>query len=313
MLLPPHFAKETELADPCHSREKPGHTSVRPSEQMSQPGRISEDFSTRFYRHFALFQPVFLVSSSACETATRDTPHSSRAGDVNQHQISSEFRLAGALNRLVSTFLLASPQRKSGMSQQQSESIPTAASEATVEQIAKLRLVIARFGEMDRAKWWNTKGMLANLGEMAISRGFAKTHLFARAQAVFAVASHRCDEIFNPPEACTLWKLPPAIEEKLQDAWAKWLEQPAPWTEFLQQVNQQQSSDLLQTLLRLNLISEAVADQVRRLRRADDARSVPLTSARFCDDASVALLAAAFSRGESGKLAVPWIVFGEHA
>ena len=49
--------------------------------------------------------------------------------------------------------------------------------------ITKLRLVVARFGEMDRAKWWNTKGMLASLGEMAIRRGFPKTHLFARARA----------------------------------------------------------------------------------------------------------------------------------
>lgn len=199
------------------------------------------------------------------------------------------------------------------MSQQQSESIPTEASEATVEQIAKLRLVVARFGEMDRAKWWNTKGMLANLGEMAISRGFAKTHLFARARAVFAVASHRCDEIFNPPEACTLWKLPPPIEEKLQDAWAKWLEQPAPWEEFLQQLHQQPGNDLLQILRALDLITESTAEQVKRLRRADDARSVPLATAPFCDEATASLLAAAFARGETGKLAVPWVVCGGNA
>ena len=112
------------------------------------------------------------------------------------------------------------PQGKSGMSQHQSASKTEMADDLTVEQIAKLRLVVAWFGEMDRAKWWNTKGMLANIGEMAIRRGFARTHLFARAQAVFAVASHRCDEIFNPPEAYTLWKLPPAIADKLQDAWS---------------------------------------------------------------------------------------------
>lgn len=199
------------------------------------------------------------------------------------------------------------------MSQQQSESKAVKADDSTVERIAKLRLVVARFGEMDRAKWWNTKGMLTNLGEMAISRGFAKTHLFARARAVQEVASHRCDEIFNPPEACTLWKLPPAIEEKLQDAWSKWLEHPAPWVEFLQQVNQQPVNDLLQILLTLDLITESTADQVKRLRRADDARSVPLAEAESCDEATVSLLAAAFSRGETGKLAVPWVVCGGNA
>lgn len=199
------------------------------------------------------------------------------------------------------------------MSQHQSESIPTAVSEATVERIAKFRLVVARFGEMDRAKWWNTKGMLANLGEMAISRGFAKTHFFARALAVFAVASHRCDEIFNPPDAYTLWKLPPAIEEAVQDAWSKWLEHPAPWAEFLQQVNQLSGNNLLQILLALGLITESAADQVKRLRRADDSRSVPLAGTESCDEATVSLLAAAFSRGETGKLAVPWVVCGGNA
>ena len=35
-----------------------------------------------------------------------------------------------------------------------------------VEAITKLRMAVARFGEMDRAKWWNTKGLLGNLGEL---------------------------------------------------------------------------------------------------------------------------------------------------
>ena len=30
--------------------------------------------------------------------------------------------------------------------------------------IMKLRLAVARFGEMDRAKWWNTKGSLSGIG-----------------------------------------------------------------------------------------------------------------------------------------------------
>ncbi len=179
-----------------------------------------------------------------------------------------------------------------------------------IDRIAKLRFVVARFGEMDRAKWWNTKGVLANLGEMAISRGFAKTHLFARARAVFAVAAHRCDEIFNPPDAFTLWKLPAEIEDRLQDAWSQWLEDPTPWTEFLNRVNQEQSNDLLQILLNLDLITDATADQVKRLRRADDFRSVPIAETASIDEGMVALLAAAFSRGETGKLAVPYIAGG---
>lgn len=55
--------------------------------------------------------------------------------------------------------------------------------EFPIDNIAKLRLVVARLGEMDRLRWWNTKGMLGNLGKMAISRGFPKTHVFARCQS----------------------------------------------------------------------------------------------------------------------------------
>jgi hypothetical protein len=184
------------------------------------------------------------------------------------------------------------------------------AQDSDIERIAKLRLVVARFGEMDREKWWNTRGVLSNLGELAISRGNAKTHLFARALIVFSVAAHRCDEIFNPTDAFTLWKLPAEIEDRLQDAWSQWLEDPAPWTEFLNRVNQEQSNDLLQILLKLDLITDATADRVKRMRRADDFRSVPITETASIDEGTVALLAAAFSRGETGKLAVPYVAGG---
>ena len=176
-----------------------------------------------------------------------------------------------------------------------------------VARIAKLRLVVARFGEMDRAKWWNTKGMLANVGELAVSRGFTKTHLFARARAVFAVAAHRCDEVFDAPNAYTLWKLPPEIEDQFEDAWSHWLEKPETWAEFLQTLNAQISEDLLETLQTLELLPDHVAEQTKKLRRAGDSRSVPLPKSTELDETSVALLAAAFSRGEPAKLAVPYL------
>jgi hypothetical protein len=40
-----------------------------------------------------------------------------------------------------------------------------------VNRLLKLRLVVARFGEMDLAKWWNTKGRLARFGAVALQRG----------------------------------------------------------------------------------------------------------------------------------------------
>ena len=176
-----------------------------------------------------------------------------------------------------------------------------------VAKAAKLRLAVARFGEMDRAKWWNTKGMLANLGEMAISRGFPKTHLFARARAVFAVAGQRCDEIYNPPDGFTLWRLPPEIEDQIEDTWSHWLEDPDPWQEFLGRVNGRTSQDLLDTRQSLELIDDQLVDRVKKLKRANDFRSVLLPASTELDNEGIALLAAAFFRGEPGKLAVPYL------
>ena len=49
------------------------------------------------------------------------------------------------------------------------------------ELLFQLRLVIARYGEMDGARWWNTQGILGQYGALALSRGFPKTHRFAQA------------------------------------------------------------------------------------------------------------------------------------
>ena len=46
--------------------------------------------------------------------------------------------------------------------------------------------------------------------------GFPRTHYFAQARSVFAVAAYRCHEVFDPPDSVTLWRLPEAIEEEFE-------------------------------------------------------------------------------------------------
>jgi hypothetical protein len=176
-----------------------------------------------------------------------------------------------------------------------------------IENIAKLRLVVARCGEMDRSKWWNTKGLLGHVGELAISRGLPKTHIFARARAAFAVASARSDEVFNPPDSYTLWRLPVEIEDRIEDAWSTWLENPEPWRVFLDAVDSESQHGVLQTLTKLGLLSDHIVDRIARLRRADDLRSVPIKPAGESTDDLVATLAAAHHSSEPGKLAVPFV------
>lgn len=175
------------------------------------------------------------------------------------------------------------------------------------ETIVKLRIVIARCGEMDRFKWWNTKGMLSSIGEMAISRGFPKTHVFARCRAVFAVAAARSDEVFNPPDSFTLWRLPVEIEDRIEDAWANWLENPDPWKAFLGEVDEASSKSTQAVLTGLGLVSPEVAEKASKLRRADDMRSVPIKVGMESISEAIVLLAAAHNSSEPGKLAVPFI------
>src|SRR5689334_12632131 len=101
-----------------------------------------------------------------------------------------------------------------------------------LDRLRKLRLVVARFGAMHLARWWNTKGQLGRLGAAALRRGFPRTHRFAQARSVFAVAAHRCREVFDPPGCVTLWRLPAAIEEALDDRWEQWLDNAGDWTSF---------------------------------------------------------------------------------
>src|SRR6202043_3266490 len=112
------------------------------------------------------------------------------------------------------------------------------------DRLLKLRLIVARFGEMDLAKWWNTRGQLGRLGTAAVRRGFPRTHYFAQARSVFAVAGNRCREVFDPPESVTLWQLPEAVEEEFESHWERWLDQADKWKPYFQRLETLQESDL---------------------------------------------------------------------
>ena len=86
-----------------------------------------------------------------------------------------------------------------------------------LDRLLKLRVIVARVGEMDLAQWWNTKSQLGPLGAAALRRGFPRTHRFAAAKSAFAVAAHRCGEVFNAPQCVTLWHLPEAIEAEFDE------------------------------------------------------------------------------------------------
>lgn len=175
-----------------------------------------------------------------------------------------------------------------------------------LDHLMRLRLIIGRYGEMDNARWWNTKGLLGSLGALALRRGLPKSHFFAQARAVFAVAADRCRKVFDPPSAITLWKLPAIVEERFDAEWAAWTETQDEWAPFFERLSGIGGSDLLAAMLDLGVIDDRDADEARALRRAADNRAVPLSGVRQISTETLKMLAAGFFRGEPGELAVPY-------
>jgi len=175
-----------------------------------------------------------------------------------------------------------------------------------LDQLLRLRLVVARFGELDLAKWWNSKGQLGKLGTATLRRGFPRTHHFAQARSVFAVAADRCSEVFDPPESVTLWRLPEAIEEEFDARWEVWLDEASNWAEFFRSLETMQGADLASVLREVKLVTDADIEASSRLRRSPESRSVQLAGIFEATDANVALLALGFAKGEPGALVVPY-------
>ena len=175
-----------------------------------------------------------------------------------------------------------------------------------LDRLLKLRTVVARFGEMDNAKWWNTSGQLGPIGTKVLQRGFPRTHRFAQARSVFAVAAHRCAEIFLPPKCVTLWQLPEDLEEQFDSRWESWLDNASEWTAFFQKVEAIKGSDLPSLLQSFGLVNDADLASYAKLRRSAEGRAVPLPGLFAATDEEIAQLALGFGRGEPGALAVPY-------
>jgi hypothetical protein len=176
-----------------------------------------------------------------------------------------------------------------------------------LDRLLMLRAVVARFGEMDLAKWWNTKGQLGKLGAAALRRGFPRTSNFAQARSVFAVAAHRCAEVFDPPESVTLWRLPEEIEEEFDARWEHWLDNATDWLPFFEKLHALTSSDLMSNFRSLELATQRDFEANAKLRRSADGRVVTFSGAFSGDDDDVSQLAFGFARGEIGALAVPYM------
>lgn len=122
---------------------------------------------------------------------------------------------------------------------------------------------------------------------------------------MFAVAAHRCRELYDPPGAVTLWHLPAELEDDFNRAWETWLDQADKWGSFFGEL-ETCSSDLVEEMQRLQLVNDAHLGQLSRLKRSAEQRAVSLPGEFTFSDHDITMLALAFARGENGKPAVPF-------
>lgn len=178
-----------------------------------------------------------------------------------------------------------------------------------MEHLFRLRLAVARFGEMDCARWWNTRGVLGRYGSLALSRGFPRTHGFAQAKIAFAVAAHRCKEIYSHPNAYTLWELPPDVEDQFQEKWLEWLDEANKWDPAFESLEDIAGLGLLELLSQQGLITPQQIEVAKKLRRSAEGRSVLISSEGSLNGDALMMLAAGFFRGEPSKPAIPYLPF----
>lgn len=172
--------------------------------------------------------------------------------------------------------------------------------------LMKLRVVVARCGEMDLARWWNTNGQLGSMGARMLGRGLPRTQNFAQARCVFAVAAHRCAQVFDPPQCATLWHLTDRIEDEFDARWENWLDKSGEWKCFFERVASIKEPAVAAVLLDLRLVTQVEVDEAMSLKRSVEQNSVLLPHSFLRDRNSVALLALAYSLSSTAELAVPY-------
>ncbi|MET4483571.1 BrxE family protein [Bradyrhizobium sp. F1.13.3] len=177
--------------------------------------------------------------------------------------------------------------------------------------LLKVRTVVARIGEMDLARWWNSTGQLGPQGASVVRRGLPRTHHFAQARSVFAVAAARCAQIFDPPDSVTLWRLTDPIEERLETVWEGWLDDAKSWRPFFEKIAAIKAADLSACLIDLNLVTAEEVAATSSLKKSSDGRSMQMPGLFDGSRKSVVMLALSFGNGSPGNLVVPYARRGD--
>jgi hypothetical protein len=159
---------------------------------------------------------------------------------------------------------------------------------------------------MDANKWWNTNGQLSGYGAKVLKRGFPRTHHFAQARSVFAVAARRCAQIFDSPGIVTFWCLTDAVEDEFDEQWERWLDDAAKWAPFFDELASIADPTVLGLLRHFGLVTDAEIGETASLKRCGDSRAIRVPGTFSCCRRTVVILALGFGKCGKGELMVPY-------
>ena len=177
-----------------------------------------------------------------------------------------------------------------------------------LNRLLKLRLVVARHGEMDRAGWWNTNGMLGRYGAIALSRGLPRTHRFAQARVVFNVAQ------VSLPGALRCSRLGDPLEASRRRSRISSTSTGKPGSVMATRGTRSSTSladcrgtpTSLSELRDRDLLSDATAETIQALRRSAEGRAVPLPGEHAPRRRSDHAPRRRLLKGEQGAPAIPY-------
>ncbi len=175
------------------------------------------------------------------------------------------------------------------------------------EWLFKLRVAIARCGEMDMARWWNSNKQLGSAGASVLKRGFPRTHNFAQARSVIAIAAHRCNQLFPQEDAITLWRLPDDVEQQLESHWDAWIDRADHWSPFFDSVARLDNPDPLFILRVLQLAEPEQVKACGSIRRPSNGCGLMVGKSFSGAPQEIALLALGFGAGALNDTVVPFI------
>ncbi|ACE99662.1 hypothetical protein IP86_17510 [Rhodopseudomonas sp. AAP120] len=172
--------------------------------------------------------------------------------------------------------------------------------------LMRLRTVVARLGEMDCARWWNSQGQLGRHGATVLRRGFPRTFQFVQAKSVQAIAAARCSEIFDPPGSVNLWRLTDDLEDRLDSIWEGWLDDAETWQPFFERVAALKLTDVAAALKEFGLVTDAETEALGKIKKSPDARSIEIPEKFDGRRRPVVQLALSFAASTPGNLIVPY-------